>query len=148
MAQPKGFATNQGGRKHPVFEKKGITEKQLKTALKFDSDRIIAGTSKPRKFISNQQVEKLLKNLSPEMEEAFSQRARLITSELNDDQLENLAIRSASVSKGYVEKMLSKYDKGNEIASEEMRQEMNYRLKRKIMSELVKGKNGYFFWED
>lgn len=40
MTQPKGFTTNQGGRKHPIFEKKGITEDQLNISVKGNNDKI------------------------------------------------------------------------------------------------------------
>lgn len=50
--QPKGFATNQGGKKHPVFEKKGIKESDLKISVKGNNDTIVVGKSKEKsKFV-------------------------------------------------------------------------------------------------
>lgn len=54
----KGFATNQGGKSHPIHEKKGITEDQMNISVKGNNDRIIVKTNtvkrkNPRSVIIN-----------------------------------------------------------------------------------------------
>lgn len=53
----KGFATNSGGKKHPINEKNGIKESDMNISVKGNNDTIAVGTAKKPKPIRNLKLE-------------------------------------------------------------------------------------------
>jgi len=68
LSTPKGYGTHKNGKKHPVFEKKGINESDMKISVKGNYDTINVGVAKIKKIgekrLSGGQQERFGKLLS------------------------------------------------------------------------------------